>query len=157
MVFGITHNFHSSPAGQHFIALGNGPDGVVCAFGVNVRANFLDERAYIQLGKDHNRVYVGQRSQNFGALLCRHQRTALAFQSAHRGVGVYGHDQSPTQPLGSLQVAHVSNVEQIETAIGECDGIARAPPFRHLLSQLFAIKNLVCDGFSPEFFPESML
>src|SRR5258708_39621424 len=39
----------------------------------------------------------------------------------------------------------MTDVQQIEAAIGEGDGVAGAAPFRHLLLQFIACENLFCD------------
>jgi len=41
----------------------------------------------------------------------------------------------------------VSDVQQIEAAIGQCDGVTCPAPLRHAVSQFFASENLVCDRF----------
>jgi hypothetical protein len=133
MVFGIAHDFHSSTAGDYFIALWNGLGGVVRAFRVYVRADFTNDRSDIRLGENYHGVYIGQRSQNFSTFLCRQQRTTFTFKGAHGGVRVDGHDQSPAQPFGGVQVTHVSHVQQVEAAIGQGDGVTCPAPFRYLL------------------------
>ena len=44
-----------------------------------------------------------------------------------------------------MQIAHMADVQQIEGAIGQDDGVARLAPSCHLLLQFFAIEDLVCD------------
>jgi hypothetical protein len=133
MIFGIAHNFHASATGANFVALGNGLDGVVRALGMHIRTEFADDRAHIRLRKNHHGIYIGQRGQNFGTFLGRHQRTALPFQGAHRGIRVHGYDQSPAQFFGRAQITDVSDVQQVEAAIGQGDRVAGAAPFCYLL------------------------
>jgi hypothetical protein len=68
MIFGIAHDFHSSAARQHFIALGDSLCGVVSALGMNIGADFADDGAYVSFWKNDYGVYVGQRGENFSAL-----------------------------------------------------------------------------------------
>src|SRR5262249_22718044 len=88
VVLGIADDLDASAAFDDGVALGDAVGGVVGAFGVNVRANFLDEGADVELGEAHDGVDVGQCSKNFSALLCRHQGTARAFQGTNRFVGI---------------------------------------------------------------------
>ena len=61
------------------------------------RGGFADDRAHVGFRKNHHRINIGQRSQNFGAFLGRHQGAAFAFQGAHGRVRIDGHDQSSAQ------------------------------------------------------------
>jgi hypothetical protein len=58
--------------------------------------------------------------------------------------------------FGCAQVTHVPDVQQIEAAIGERDGVTGPAPFRHLLLQFFASKNLVCDRLCPGHRPRKL-
>jgi len=40
-------------------------------------------------------------------------------------------------------VTHVSHVQQIEIAVGQCDAFARPPPFLHLPAKFVAPQNFV--------------
>src|SRR6185503_18745549 len=58
--------------------------------------------------------------------------------------------QASAQGLGRVQVAYVADVQQIEGAIGQGDGVTRPAPSCHLLLQFLAIENLMCDRRCPE-------
>ena len=145
MVLGIAHNFHSSAAGDHFVALGNGLGGVIGAFRMDVRADLANNRANIRFRENYHGIDIGQGGQNFCAFIGRHQGAPFTFQRADGSIGVDGHDQFPAQLFGGAQIAHMSDMQQIETAVCQSYGIAGAAPFRHLLLQFIAGENLFCD------------
>lgn len=145
MVLGIAHNFYSPATGDHFVALGNGLGGVIGAFRMHVRSDLANDRANIRFRENNHGIDIGQGGQNFGAFIGRHQGAAFTFQRADGSIGVDGHNQFPTQLFGGAQIAHMSDVQQIEAAIGQSYGIAGAAPFRNLLLQFIACENLFCD------------
>src|SRR5258708_35724796 len=80
VILWIADNDDTSSAGLDFIALWNALSGVVRALGMKVRSDFADDGAYVFLWKDYDRVYIGERRQNFSAFFGGHYRTALALQ-----------------------------------------------------------------------------
>jgi hypothetical protein len=88
MVFGVAHYFHSSTAGDHFGALGDGLSCVVRAFRLHIGANFSDDRAHIRLRENYHGIDIGQSSQNLSAFVGRYKRSAFTFQRSHRSIAV---------------------------------------------------------------------
>src|SRR5664279_519042 len=124
MVLGIADDFDTSSVGQYLIALGNSVARVVSAFGLNVRMEFADKPTDIRLVENDDRIDVGQGCDNLGALFGGHQRTSLALQLPHAGIGVHAHDQPSPQRLGTMKVTHVTNVNQVKATVGQHDLLA---------------------------------
>lgn len=148
MVLGIANDFDPAAAFAHNVALGNCGRSVVGALGVNVRPNFADQSSHIPFGKNDHRVHIGECGQNFRTLWGRDQGAAFTLERRHRFVGIDGYDQASAQLFRGMQIAYVTDVKQIESAIGQCDGFAGAAPFRNLLLQFFAAKDFVPNRFS---------
>ena len=146
MILGIAYDRHVPATRFHFVALGDVLGAIVRTFGVEVGADFSDDGAHIVLGEDHNCVHVGEGREYFRALLGWHKRTPCAFESAHGIVGVYRHHEFSAQFTRGVQVAHMSNMQQIEASVGERNAGAGAPPFGHTLLKLVARKNLLMGG-----------
>ena len=72
------HDLDPAPARQHFIALGHVLASVVGTLCLNVGANLADQRPHIRFAEDHYSIDVTEGGKNLGALVLRHQRTALA-------------------------------------------------------------------------------
>ena len=148
MILGITDDGDTSAVFGDGIALGDIIGGVVSAFSLNLGANLADDGADIELGKDHDRVDIFQRGNDFGTFLFRHDGASCAFERAHGFVGVHGHDQLASERLGPAQVAYVANVEQVEVAVRQRDAFAGAPPFCDTLPELIAADDLVVSDFA---------
>src|SRR5882672_9984824 len=91
MILGIAHDRHTPTASLHFVSLRDALGRVVGAFGLKVGADFADDGAHVVLGKDDNRVHVGESREYFRTLFSRHQRTPGALESTHRLVRIYRH------------------------------------------------------------------
>src|ERR1700739_4833761 len=90
VVFGVADDDDPPSARFHLVALGNALRGVISSLGVEVRADFADDRADILLREDHDRIDVRQRSEDFRAFFGGHHRPAFPFQDANGIVGVDG-------------------------------------------------------------------
>jgi len=141
MRFRVPDNFYAAAALDDGVALGNGVAGVVSAFGVNVGANFANDGANVRLGKDDDGVDVGNGRDDFCTFVFRHDRTSLAFQGAHGLIRVDGDDKPAAQRLGSAQITHVPDMQQVEGAIGQDDPFAGAAPLPRALAELVAIQD----------------
>src|SRR5208283_3732982 len=105
--------------------------------------NLADDGAHVELGKNHDRVNVGQRGNDLGAFILRHDRPAFTFKRVHRFIGIDGDHELATQRPGSPQVAYVANVQKIEAAVGQRDVLAGTPPFLHALAEFAARQDFV--------------
>src|SRR6266567_4533122 len=75
---------------------------------------------------------------DFGAFGLRDERPAGAFQGTGASVIIEAEDQEITERPRLLEVAHVTKVEQVETAVGEDAAFARLLPALHLGGELLA-------------------
>ena len=143
MILGIADDLDAPSVFGDSIALGNGIHGVVCALGLNVGMNLADDGAHIELRKDHNSIDVGERSHDLGAFVGRHDRPPFAFESADGLIGIDSHDKLAAQRLRAAKVADMSDVQQIETAVGESNALASAAPFLRAAAQRFPAQDFV--------------
>lgn len=146
MVFGIAHDCHAPATRFYYVALGNAFDGIVGALSLELGTDFSNDGADVFLGKDHDCVYIGEGREYFRAFLGWHQGTPGAFQSAHRIVGVDGHDELPAQLARGAQVTHMSDMQKIEASVSERNARAIATPFGDTFLELIARKNLLLGG-----------
>ncbi len=144
MILGIADDGDPPAASDDDIALGHALYSVVCALGMDVRAQKPDQIAYVETVKDRHRVYISERCQDLGALVFRHARPAGALQGANAGIGV-DRDYNPApQLLGCAQIPHMPHMQQIKTAVGEDDLLAGGAPELCLLGKLLEADNLLC-------------
>ena len=142
MVLGIAHDDDAASAGFDFVALGDAFGGVVGALGVKIGTDFADDGADVVLREDDHGIDIGEGGENFGALGFRHDRAAFAFQCADRSVGVDGNNELASKCAGSVEIANVADVEDVETAVGEGDAISGVAPGRDAALQVVTGKNL---------------
>jgi hypothetical protein len=129
VIFRIADDRNTPSALGNYITLGNGISRVVGTLGLNVRSNFANDRAHVELRKNHHRIHVGQRGDNFGALIFRHHRPPCALKRVHRFVGIDSYYKLSAQRLRSSQVAHVPDMQEIESAVRQRDVLAHGSPF----------------------------
>lgn len=128
MVLGVAYDFDAASVAGNSVALGDGVWRVVSAFGLHIGTNFLDYGSHVRLGKDYYRIHVGERGNDFCALVVGHDGAAFAFEAAHGIVGIYGDDQAASKGLSAAQISHVADMQQIEGAVGQNDSVAAATP-----------------------------
>jgi len=144
VILGIADDGDPPAASDDDIALGHALYSVVCALGMDVRAQKPDQIAYVETVKDRDRVHIRERCQDLGALVFRHARPAGAFQSTNTGIGVDRDHNPAPQLLGCAQIPHMPNMQQIKTAVGEDDLLAGGAPEFCLLGKLVEADNLLC-------------
>lgn len=140
MMFRITDDSDAAATFPHDFGLGHSVSAVIGAFGVNVGPEFADQGAHIQLRKNYDGIHVGESGQDLCPLVIGRQGPTIALQSTDRGIGIDRNDKSAAQLLGGMQVANVTDVQEIESAVGQDDAVALSAPFRHLASQCFAVE-----------------
>src|SRR5579884_4026192 len=149
MILGITDNFDPAPAFLHHIPLGNGFRRIVGALRVNVRPDFADQCPDIRFVKDDNRIHVGDRSKNFGSLLCRHSWTTGSFQRTYSRVTIHRHDNTSAQLLGCMKIPNVADVQYIKAPVRQNDFFAFSTPLAGTLPQPSPAENL-CIGLTAQ-------
>src|SRR5947209_6349002 len=133
VVFRIAHDRNSPAKFTHECAFGNGGFGVVGAFGLNVRAQLANNRADVLFWKDDNCIHILQRRQDLGSLALGRHRPPCTFQRARGIVRVQRYHDSAAQFLRATQIADMTDVQQVEAAVGQNDLLpARAPLLRKL-------------------------
>jgi len=95
---------------------------------MKIGTDFANEGAHVRFRKDDNGVDVGQRRQNFRALLGRGCWPPFAFQCAHGSVGVDRDNQFATEFPRGVEIAYMAHMQKIEAPVGQCDAIPGAPP-----------------------------
>src|ERR1035438_1036126 len=138
----ITHDHHSASTSYHLVVLRDTLRRIVRSLGMKVRADFADNCAHVILGKNNNRIHIRQRRQNFCALFGGHNRAPDALQCTHRIVAVERNHQLTAEFAGGMKIAHMADMEQVETSIGQSDAITGAPPFLHPPEKFVARNNL---------------
>ncbi len=81
-------------------------------------------RSTVALGKQDDVVHGAERGDQLRAGGAGQDRPARSLQRAHRVIVVDGDDQAIGFARGAVEVAHVADVQEVETAVGERD---RAP------------------------------
>ena len=79
MIFGIADDNDATSAGLDLGVFGNAHGSVVRSLGMKVGTNFANERAHVFLGEYDDRIDIGERGKNFGALFGGHERASRAF------------------------------------------------------------------------------
>ena len=142
MILGIAHDDNSASTSCDLVALRNALHRIVLTLGMKVGTDFANEGAHIFFWKHNDGIHIRQRRQNFRAFLGRHHGAPFALQRAHGSIGIDRDDQFAAEFPRGMQVAHVSDMQQVETSVGQCDGMAGAPPIRDALPQFVARNNL---------------
>ena len=93
-------------------------EGVIAAFGVDVRLGRGEETGGAHIGKNADRVDRFQRGEDSGAIIFAVHRTAFPFKPADGGVAIHANEQHVTMVAGVLKVGDVAEVEKIEAAVG---------------------------------------
>src|SRR5450631_34824 len=145
VILWITHDNNSATTGFDLVALGDALRRVVGALGVKVRANFANDIAHVVFRENNDRVHIRERRQNFRAFFRRYHGPPLTLQCAYGSIGVDRDNQFATEFPRGTQVAHMADMQHIETSVGQRDAIAGAPPIGHALLQFVARNDLLME------------
>jgi hypothetical protein len=104
-------------------ALGHGVNGVVGALGVNVGAERLEEMRDAGFAEEDDVVDGTKGGYQTGAGAFVEDRASGTFESAGAGVAVDGDDQRVAEGAGGFEIADVADMENVEAAIGEDNGL----------------------------------
>src|SRR5664280_379835 len=118
------------------LLLVQGVQGVVPPFDVDVRASLGKKARGCLFGKDANSIHTLQRSQNSRPVPLRIQRTPRTLQLCHRSIPVDSHQKSVSKVAGRFQVCHMAQMQQVKTAVGDNQPLARIAERRPPLLQL---------------------
>jgi len=145
VILGITHDHNAPSTGFNLVALGYGLRRVVGALGMKIRTNFTNDGTHVPFRKNHDGVNVRERRQYLRAFGSGHHGPPLTLQRTHGRISIHGDNQLASEFPGGVQVAHMANVQQIETSVRERDAIASAPPICRQFQQLVARNNFLME------------
>ena len=91
---------------------------VIASFDVNVGPHDGQESASALLRENDDGVDAGQRGEDGGTLPLGDERPPRSLEFTDRAVSVEADDQEIAELAGALQVADVTEVQQVETAVG---------------------------------------
>jgi len=104
------------------VALGYGLDCVVRALAVHVRVDGFDQRTDSRLGEHDDEVHTPQGGDQLRSMFSGQNRSTFSLESPHGLIIVDGHHEHVSLLGRCLQVPHVTDVQQVETAVGEGHG-----------------------------------
>src|SRR5262249_36541788 len=110
--------------GAHRRGLGHRVRGVVRPLGMDIRPQPRDEPVGRVLVEDEDMIDVAQGGEDLGALLGGHHRSSGALETRHRGVAVDADEEHVAESACGVQVPQVTDVQEIEAAVGEDDTLA---------------------------------
>ena len=128
MIFGVADDHDTASAGFNFVAFGNILSRVIGSLGVKIGMNFTNDGAHVFFREHDDGVHVCQGRKNFGAFPGGHDGASFAFQRAHGRIGVHRNDQLTSEFASGMDVAYVTDVQDVEATIGERDAIAGVAP-----------------------------
>ena len=117
--FGSPDDRHPAAVRAHDVPLGDGVGRVVGALAVNVGPQRAEQARDVVLVEDDDVVHGAQGGHEQRAVLRRHHRPPLALQAAHGRVAVDADHEHVGLGPGCLEIAHVSDVQDVEAAVGE--------------------------------------
>src|SRR5579872_72807 len=121
MLLGISDNRDANAEARRFLALGNCVMRVVGALRVDIWTKVAQKSAHVRLVENHDVIHGGERGNEFGARLRGKNRTAGTFESADTRIGIYRGDEDVAFAARALEIADMSCVQNIETAVREHD------------------------------------
>jgi hypothetical protein len=99
---------------------------IITAFDINIRSHDGQESMGTDLREDDDGIHAGERGDDGGTLSLRDQWTSRTFEFSDGVVAVQSDDEEITKPAGTLQIAYVAEVKQIETAVRGDHALAAA-------------------------------
>ena len=136
MALGVADDGRAAAVRLDDRTLGNGLDGVVGAFAVDVGLDPAQQAFDVVVGKRHDVIDRVERRDDLGPLGRRHHRPPRPLQPCDRCVLVHGDDEAIGFGGRALQVPHVADVQHIEAAVGERNRAPRGAVVRDGLHQL---------------------
>jgi hypothetical protein len=75
--------------------------------------------------KDRDVRDAADGSDDLGTLVLLHYRPARTFERTHRIIAVDADDENVRHLRRSLEISHMTDVENVEDAVGKSDGVTR--------------------------------
>lgn len=124
MLFRIANDGDAHAEKPGGFALGYGIGFVVRSFRVYVRAQGGKQMGYIGLFEYDHVVDRGKAGDEAGARIGGKNRATLAFQRTHALVGIHSDYQDVSLSAGTLEIPHVTHMQDVEAAIGQHNPLA---------------------------------
>ena len=124
MILRVADDRDAAAVGEHRLALGHGLGRVVGAFAVHVGLQQAQQPVHVGIGKQHDVVDALERRHHLGAIGRAQNRAAGTLQPTHRPIVVDRDDEPIGLRLRIGEIAHVPDVQDIETAVRKRDGAA---------------------------------
>ena len=120
----------------------DGFDGVVAAFDEDVGADLADELEGRVFGEEDDGVDGGEGGHDAGAFVLGDDGARGAFEAADGGVGVEAEDELGAELAAVFEQGDVADVEEVEAAVGEDDGLAGGAPVGDAGGEVLAVEDL---------------
>jgi hypothetical protein len=143
VILGIADNRDTSAVFRDRIALGDGVGGVVGAFGLDVGADLANDGADVEFVENNHGVDIGERGYDLSSLFSGHDGTARSLERPDRFIGIDRDYEFPAKSFGSAQIADMTDMQQIEVAVGQRNGFARQPPFFYAAAEFVSIQDFI--------------
>jgi hypothetical protein len=121
MLFGIPDNRDANAEACRFFALGNCVDRVVGALGMDIWAKVAQKGTHVRLVENDDVIHNGKSGNKFAARWRGENRAPGTFESADTRIGIYRDDEDVALAARAFEMADVSSVQNVETAVGEHD------------------------------------
>lgn len=117
-------DLNAAAGGEDVLVADDSFDRVVTTFDEDVGLNLADELEGRVLGEEYHRVDGGESGHDAGALALADDGARGAFEALDRGVGVEAEDELRAKPAAVLKQGDVADMQEVEAAVGEDDGLA---------------------------------
>jgi len=143
VIFGVANYLDATSILRDCIALGDGVSGVVGAFGLDVGMNLANDGADVEFMENDYRVDIGKRGYDLGSFRSGHDGTARALERMNRFIGIDCDYEFPAKSFRSTQITDMTDVQQIEVAVGQRNAFARTPPFLYALAEFASTQDFI--------------
>src|SRR5579883_662660 len=124
VVFGIADDGDANAEAISDGAFGHGFGSVVGALDVDAGTKFLEEPFDVRLGEDDDVIDHAERGNEQRAGVFVEDGAAGTFQPADTGIGVHADHEDVSLLFGAREIADVADVQRVEAAVGEDNGLA---------------------------------
>src|SRR5688572_4690574 len=124
MILRISDDDDAPAVRLHDLRFRHGLFGVVRSLAVEVGLQSLKHPRRAALAEDRDVRDSANRRNDLRPLPLRHDRTPRAFDRPYRLVAVHGDDENVRHTRRILEIANMSDVENVEDAVGERDLLA---------------------------------
>ena len=124
MIFWIADDGNAAAVAEDGLALRHGVNGVIGTLAVDVGFQRQQQGRHGWLRKYDDVIHAAQGCHEFRTILFAEDWTASALQTADGSIVIDGNHQPIRFGGGSLQIANMTDVQQVEAAVCERHGTA---------------------------------